>query len=198
MKKNIYLAKTIVLLVSGKAGVGKSTFSRAMITATEPYDFNSVIIPFAQKLKEMATLMGWDGKKDDKGRKFLQDLGKVARAYDEDVWARQAYNNVLPQYEGVIPVDIIISDDWRFPNEYYYLLNNFKRFEIFKVRISAPEREILKGTPEYDDISENSLPSELDSSYYDFIIDNSGTIDELHLSAERTLRQILNRVIIYK
>ena len=36
---------------------------------------------FADRLKEIAYSIGWDGKKDDRGRKLLIDLGAAIRAY---------------------------------------------------------------------------------------------------------------------
>ena len=31
----------------------------------------------------------WDGKKDDNGRKLLQDIGTAGRSYDKDIWVRK-------------------------------------------------------------------------------------------------------------
>jgi len=61
---------------------------------------------FASEIKAIATKMGWDGVKDDRGRKLLQDIGSAGRAYDPWMWASK------------MPTDQpIIIDDVRFINE---------------------------------------------------------------------------------
>jgi hypothetical protein len=61
---------------------------------------------FAGEIKSIATRMGWDGQKDDRGRKLLQDIGSAGRAYDPWMWVSK------------MPTDQpIIIDDVRFTNE---------------------------------------------------------------------------------
>ena len=74
-------------------------------------------------------------------------------------------------------LDAIIVDDWRFPQEMAYFMDT-GMFNVWTIRVYAPEREILKGTPQYNDISETSLSVD-DAREYDFFEYNSGTMDEL-------------------
>lgn len=61
---------------------------------------------FAGKIKTIAKSMGWDGVKDDRGRKLLQQIGSAGRAYDPWTWVQK------------MPIDQpIIIDDVRFTNE---------------------------------------------------------------------------------
>ena len=61
---------------------------------------------FAGKIKTIAKSMGWDGVKDDRGRKLLQQIGSAGRAYDPWTWVSK------------MPIDQpIIIDDVRFFNE---------------------------------------------------------------------------------
>lgn len=61
---------------------------------------------FAAEIKAIAKSMGWDGVKDDRGRKLLQDIGSAGRAYDPWTWVQK------------MPTDQpIIIDDVRFLNE---------------------------------------------------------------------------------
>lgn len=70
-------------------------------------------ISFATKLKEVATLMGWDGQKDPRGRFLLQHLGtEVGRAYDADMWVKHVAATARQWYQG-----ILVIDDCRFPKE---------------------------------------------------------------------------------
>lgn len=64
----------------GLAGAGKDTAALALIER----GWNRVA--FADALKVKALGMGWDGKKDERGRRLLCDLGMAGRAYDPHFW----------------------------------------------------------------------------------------------------------------
>lgn len=165
------------ILIAGRAGTGKDTSSLIMDSYfIRDRRFKSTISSFAGELKEVAVKMGWDGKKDDRGRKLLQDLGKVGREYDINIWAKKLIEYVLFDY------DLIIIPDWRFPNEYQYVWNYFDR--VYRIRLEAPSRESLKGTDRYNDVSEISLPSgyitdkeavRVNHSWYEFVVPNESS-----------------------
>jgi hypothetical protein len=74
-------------MVSGRAGSGKSTFSNYCIDYLKSLGHRATLVPFAKGVKRTAKdCFGWDGKKDRKGRKLLQDIGLVGRAYNENLW----------------------------------------------------------------------------------------------------------------
>lgn len=82
----------------------------------EKYDGR--VVSFATKLKELALDLGWDGNKDDRGRRFLQELGQTLRRYDPGYWIKAA------RFDPVIDDGAIFVDDLRFPNECNYLKRN--------------------------------------------------------------------------
>jgi hypothetical protein len=162
----------VVILVSGRAGVGKSTVASAMHKHLQDNGYKSRIDHFAKTIKDIAwDMFSWDGQKDDKGRVLLQKLGAVGREYNQDVWANWLYNRYI-----IDPVEFLIVDDWRFPNEKAFLEGKVG-VKIVTVRVNAPSREILLGTLEYNDVSEISLPE--DFYAYDYTIQNQGTLGEL-------------------
>lgn len=177
----------LFILISGKAGVGKTTFANILLSKLNDANSFSIVHPFAKGVKDTATYMGWDVQKDSKGRKLLQGIGMIGREYDESLWVKRMLDTI-PAYLDA--EDIIICDDWRFENEYKYLesLNN----KVFRVRISAPSREILKDTPEYSDISETSLPDDKNPYYYDTFINNDNiTLDELSFIGEVLVNEVV-------
>jgi hypothetical protein len=194
-------------MVGGKAGVGKSTFSGfALDYAKSHYNLeHSAIFPFAFGVKDVATrCFGWDGKKDDRGRELLQDVGKTGRAYNINIWVKK----LLDKFYGMeYYSDVVLIDDWRFPNEGQYIEINEPSFKVVHIRIESPEREILKGKKAYDDVSETSLPSVevdynigypyyvIDDEHYDYVVANTGSLDDLNDIAKAIMDREINKLV---
>ena len=139
----------------GLAGAGKDTAALALVA----HGWRRVA--FADKLKSLAFYFGWDGCKDEKGRKLLQDLGMAARAYNDDFWIIQAFRTALENWHPNVYTDV------RFQNEADYIRG---RGGII-IRIKKPEQ-----------ISSSTHESELNQ--YDIVADydvvNEGTVEDLH------------------
>ena len=178
----------MIILIGGRAGEGKTTFANlCQKVLLDKQLGSSVIVPFAKMVKETALFMGWNGEKDDKGRKLLQDLGGIGREYNLDIWADHVVDFITS-----LPVlfDVVFIDDWRFPNEAKVIRNHF--FPVVTVRIIRPEEfHTLRGTPMYNEVSEISLPEE--ESYYDFIINNDKDLKKLDDKVETFVEKILQK-----
>lgn len=179
IKLNSYLSKSVIILISGKRGVGKSYIAEKLNILLRNNDYTSEIRNFANDIKICArSFFYWDGLKNDRGRKLLQNLGNVGREYDQNVWVADLVKSI----EGELFLsDVYIVDDWRFPNEKEYL-ESLGLYIIITVRIESRER----GNYTDSDISENSLPvfdlqwdgGSCPKDYYDFVIDNDENIEE--------------------
>ena len=75
----------------------------------------------------------------------------------------------------------------RLPQEADYLKDKLA-LGVITIYVDAPNREILRGKPEYHDITETSLENDY---VYDYLIDNTGTFDEL----ESQLKGILDNIL---
>jgi len=165
-----YFSRTLCILISGKAGVGKTTSARFMSEHYRSLGYSVKVGHFASGVKFVGKVMGWDGIKDERGRKLLQNIGAVGREYDPDTWCRSLFEQEIPS-EVSFPFDVVIIDDWRFPNERLFV-NTLPSYKVFTMRIFSPEREILKGTEMAFDSSETSLPER--GGYYDYYFRNFG------------------------
>mgnify|MGYP000890179782 CR=1 FL=1 len=155
-----------VILLIGKAGVGKDESYKCikeLYPTAERY-------AFADYLKTIAYEVGWDGRKDERGRKLLQGIGQTVRAYKEGFWALK----VAKAIEHDVP-DIAVITDCRFPNEIQIIKDYFR--DVTTIRI-------IRDVSEMSDISEHAL----DDFTPDFEIMNNCTVADL----ERSLKEVFD------
>ena len=95
--------KKLVIVINGSGGVGKDTLCDF---AAECYKVKNIssITP----IKQIAERCGWDGRKDDKSRKFLSDLKLLCVEYNDypTRWALAEYESFLETEEEIMFVHI--------------------------------------------------------------------------------------------
>jgi hypothetical protein len=82
--------KLYFILLSGKAGAGKDTTANIL---RDKYGF--IKHRYADSLKDVLLYAGWDGKKDLRGRKLLQRVGKAFRDWDVNFWVDKLLMKVI-------------------------------------------------------------------------------------------------------
>lgn len=103
----------IIIAVAGRMGSGKTHIAKIISNLLIEEGFTVSFLPFAKPLKDAAFSLGWDGKKDKRGRRFLQKLGTdCVREYDHTFWITKWGSNVADSV-----CDVVICDDLRFKNE---------------------------------------------------------------------------------
>lgn len=88
-----------VIVINGAGGVGKDTLCDLAAKHFKVYNVSSIT-----PIKEIATLCGWDGTKDDKSRKFLSDLKLLTVEYNDypTRWAYARYLEFMNSDEEVM------------------------------------------------------------------------------------------------
>lgn len=150
----------------GRMQVGKTTAADHLV---ERHGF--VKYALADPIKEIAGRgFGWDGRKDDRGRRLLQEIGDVGRHYDPDLWL----DRFAARLEADRPVRAVV-DDIRLEREVAYL----RSLDFLVALVVRPAEKIAESSPELArraHVTETGLEGvELDDR-----IDNSGTFDEFH------------------
>jgi hypothetical protein len=171
-----------VLVFSGKATSGKDTsfnILKKMYPRTEFQRF-----AFADTIKDIARLyFGWDGNKDEAGRRLLQHIGETGREYNKNIWVERTIEKIsllLGYNNKAIPV----ITDCRFVNEIDMIRSTYGNSKI--IRLIGRESDLGKNGA---DISEHSLD---DYNNFDFVIDNSGTLTDLQTKLKDLIRSIYN------
>lgn len=95
--------KKIAIVINGAGGVGKDTLCDMAASEFKVLNVSSIT-----PIKEIATLCGWDGRKDDKSRKFLSDLKLLCVEYNDypTEWAYARYLEFLKSDDEVMFVHI--------------------------------------------------------------------------------------------
>jgi hypothetical protein len=143
-----------IVLISGKARHGKDSAAGFFQNSLERLGKRSIRISFADYVKFLcAKHYGWNGEKDDLGRKILQDVATDIRAKDPNFWV-----DTVARYLRVVwdDYDVALIADWRYPNE-FYRWRDFGVEEVVRVRVRRRDFESGLGPERKSHSSETSL-----------------------------------------
>ena len=145
-----------IVMFAGSAGVGKDTFGAELKSKLEKSGYRCVHIAFADRLKDICTrYFGWNGQKDEEGRKLLQEMGtEIFRAVDEDYWVNEV-KNLIEVFDKNDLFDYVIITDLRYPNELKNLIKEFSNIYVFRIRRNIFESRLSAQTQSHS--SETAL-----------------------------------------
>lgn len=172
-----------VVIVNGKPGVGKTLVEQlaAEILGQAFCEQRSTV----DKVKEIAYKIGWDGIKNLRSRKLLSDLKDICTEYND------------------MPVNDILNYLKQWENDLrYYGVENHPH--IFFIDDREPEhikrlKSLLDATtllirrPGDEEIETSNHADENVFNYdYDWVINNNGTINDLHGEVERFINWLFS------
>lgn len=162
-----------IIVINGTGGSGKDSFINFVSNYISLMNFSSV-----DKVKEIARMIGWDGGKTEKDRKFLSDL-KVLTAEYNDMPFRSMSE---------------IVDIFRESNEYNVLFLHIREPENIARAVDAfGARTLLIKRNGLMNITSNYSDANVDNYDYDYVIENSGSLEELEISAFDFVRELKNK-----
>lgn len=163
----------MVILVAGKAGVGKDTFSRLLKQKLQEQNKKVAILHFADKIKYLCKeFLDWNGEKDEYGRTLLQQFGtEDVRSRLPDFWAEEAGRTIqaLQNY-----FDCFIVSDFRFKNE-FWIVDKMLKLPVISVNITR-ENYISPLTIEQQ---QHQSEIDLDNFSFDFEINGGNSLEDL-------------------
>ena len=162
-----------LVVINGTGGSGKDTFVTYVSKYAKVFNFSSI-----DKVKEIAKLIGWDGKKEEKDRKFLSDLKRLTTEYND-----MAYNDMKEKIENFMESD----DEIMF-------IHIREAEEIKRVKDEYNALTILIKREGYDNITTNDSDALVDNYDYDVIINNT-SLEDLDRKAKTFALTLQNHYI---
>ena len=167
-------------MITGKAGCGKDTAFKII----KKYATRLVKrYAFADPLKDIAYKAGWDGIKDEKGRKLLVSLGKAINQYQKNFFVFETANAITADN-----ISNKVITDLRLPCEYKAMREWFPECErIVLIKIFGRASEYGRTT---NDITERDISEDDIGRCFDFIVDNSGSYSEFENNIKYIVKEL--------
>ena len=169
-----------IFIINGSGGVGKDTFVELVSTELNNIlkKFHTVInFSSIDKVKEIAKEIGWNGKKSEKDRKFLSDLKVLTSEYCD-----MSFNSMKNKV-----AEFVEDEESRF-----LFLHIREPEEITKAVKEFDAKTILIVRDTVKHIVSNMADKNVFNYNYDFIIDNSGTKEELNYKAKNFVQEVID------
>lgn len=165
-----------IYITSGVGRSGKDTFCEFVSKYIPTYKYSIVDLP-----KEAAKVLGWDGGKTEKDRKFLSDVMDLSTDYND-----APFKDVLS-----LVTDFKNSKDF---DEYDVLIIDMRDpKDIARAVETFGAETILVHNPKVRKIESNHADRDVENYEYDYIIENDGTLEQLNKIAEWFVEAIITR-----
>jgi hypothetical protein len=152
--------KPIIISLSGKAEMGKTTSTNILQEMFEAKGKKCLKMSYGDYVKEIATkYYKWNGNKDLSGRALLQTIGNNFRFKNPNFWVHTVIR--LVDILGN-DYDYILIDDARFPNEVYCWQNN--EYKVIAININRPNFKNSLSEEQRNDLSEMAM----NDFYFDY------------------------------
>lgn len=167
-----------IILIHGKSQSGKDTVAKFLYDKLTKEDKRVLKISNAYSVKYIAEkCFGWDGEKDERGKKLLIDITHAGYNYHKYFWEYRVYLVVKPVMKSL---DYLIIPDWRYRNTYEFWKDRVE--EVYTVKVERPNLKYR-----YSNFIEKDDTKELRNFNFDVEIINSGSLEELEEKVEEMI-----------
>ena len=175
-----------IVVVNGKPESGKTTFEQECRRYLKTKDVRCYIMSSIDFIKDIYTMLGWNGIKTDKARKDLSTLKKM--------WIDNCNGPINYIIKSAIELSndspCIIFTDIREESEIENLMGNVDALEptgikLTTVFINRPDNDGM----EYGNKSDDMVGTNM--SLYNYVISNSGDINKLCEQSEKFINILM-------
>ncbi len=161
-----------VFILNGVGTSGKGTFAEFVGKYISTHKYSIVDLP-----KEAAKVLGWDGGKTEKDRKFLSDIMDLSTEYNDSPF--RDVLSVVTDFKNNLIEDELLFIDMRDPKD---IARAVETFGAETILIRNPNVEKIQG---------NHADANVEDYEYDYIIENNGTLEQLDKMAKLFVREII-------
>lgn len=149
----------LVVVINGAGGVGKDTLCEFAQVKYKVMNISSVDL-----IKKAAKILGWDGKKENIDRKFLSDLKKLSKEYNDNPteYLVQQYKVFLESNNEIL----------------FFHIREAEEIDHLKEKISGKIITVLIRRKEVEQQFGNSSDDKVEMYGYDYIYENNLPIDK--------------------
>ena len=183
-----------VFIINGSGGVGKDTFVE-FVEMIPTFEFigkneNSTVwfknleirnYSSVSKVKEIAKIIGWNGEKTERDRKFLSDLKLLTTEYND--MPLNDMKKYTRSFMNSADINRILFLHIREPEEIAKAVNEFKEYNVKTILV---RRDSIKH------ITSNMADENVYNYNYDIVINNDSTLEELRKKSECFLADVLH------
>ena len=174
-----------IICINGVPRSGKSTFVSFCLGSLGIWGYEISTVDF---VKEVAKYCGWNGKKTLKDRKFLSDLKDLLGEWN-DVPFQKIKHRISHEFLGPFKQFDIDTD------KCVAFVHSREPEELQRFKDELGARTLLIRRPEVEEEEQsNHADKEVFNFKYDYIIENTGDIEELDLKANELICQLLNEL----
>lgn len=173
-----------VVLISGKAGSGKSTIAHGVYFAWQFKNMNndktSMLLHFGDMVKIASKeWFGWKGFKNVTGRKILQTTGQTMREIDPDIWIKFVHGVC-----NISDPEVLFIGDCRYKNEIEYFQKLIGKENCLVVRLKSNRPSLLT-----DAQKNHQSETDLDDYPFELVYDNNNEEQK-----QKIIEDILSRL----
>lgn len=154
-----------IYITSGVGRSGKDTFCEFVSKYIPTYKYSIVDLP-----KDAAKVLGWDGGKTEKDRKFLSDVMDLSTEYNDAPF--KDVLSIVTDFKNNLLEDEVLIIDMRDPKDIARAVETFGA------------ETILIRNPDVRKIESNHADRNVENYEYDYIIENDGTLEQLERVAK--------------
>lgn len=154
-----------VYILNGYGTVGKGEFVKAISKYISTYKYSIVDLP-----KDAAKVLGWDGGKTEKDRKFLSDVMDLSTEYNDAPF--KDVLSIVTDFKNNLFENEVLIIDMRDPKDITRAVETFGA------------ETILIRNPNVRKIESNHADRDVENYEYDYIIENNDTLEQLERVAK--------------
>ncbi len=161
-----------IFIQNSVGGSGKDTWAELVGKYIPTHKCSIIDLP-----KEAAKILGWDGKKTEKDRKFLSDIMDLSTEYNDSPF--RDVLSVVSDFKNNLIEDEVLFIDMRDPKDIARAVETFGA------------ETILIRNPNVTKIESNHADANVENYKYGYIIENDGTLEQLDAMAKLFVRDII-------